>query len=105
MELKQLAVVPTLTKVTVDKPIVVEAYGEPIEFWMYDRQDLPTYLKLAQLNGDNDAIFEIIKDVVLDADGNRVLDNGAQLPLDIMIPVLECAVAQLGNTVPLTSAQ
>lgn len=105
MELKALAAKPQLVKVEVNSEPVVAAYGESLEFWMWDRQDIPTYLKLAQLKEDRTAIFNIVKDVVLDKDGQPVLQDGEMLPIEIMIPVLEAAVKQLGNKTPLTSAQ
>lgn len=104
MQLKQLAAKPKLELVVVDKPVIVEAYGEPLEFYMWDRQDLPTYLKLAQIKEDQTQIFDIVKDVVLDDQGKRVLADGEMLPVEIMIPVLEAAINKLGNKTPQTSA-
>lgn len=105
MELKQLATKPKLHKITVDAEYVVEAYGEPVEFYMWDRQDLPTYLKLAQLREDQNELFDVIQNLVLDADGNKVLAEGEMLPVEIMVPVLEAAVSHLGNAKPQTSQQ
>jgi hypothetical protein len=105
MELKALAAKPKLVKVEVNSEAVVAAYGESLEFWMWDRQDIPTYLKLAQLKEDKTAIFNIVKDIVLCSEGKPVLNNGEILPIEIMLPVLEAAVKQLGNKKPLTSPQ
>lgn len=103
MQLKELAKKPKLELVTVDTPVIVEAYGEPLEFYMMDRQDLPTYLKLAQIKDNQEEIFEIVKDIVLDDKGKRVLSDGELLPVDIMVPVLEAAIKRLGNMKPQTS--
>jgi hypothetical protein len=103
MQLKELAQKPKLELVTVDTPVIVEAYGEPLEFYMMDRQDLPTYLKLAQIKDNQEEIFEIVKDIVLDDKGKRVLSDGELLPVDIMVPVLEAAIQRLGNMKPQTS--
>ena len=103
MQLKELAQKPNLELVTVDPPVIVEAYGEPLEFYMMDRQDLPTYLKLAQIKDNQEEIFEIVKDIVLDDKGKRVLGDGELLPVDIMVPVLEAAIQRLGNMKPQTS--
>ena len=70
---------------------------------MMDRQDLPTYLKLAQIKDNQEEIFEIVKDIVLDDKGKRVLSDGELLPVDIMVPVLEAAIQRLGNMKPQTS--
>jgi hypothetical protein len=104
MQLKELATKPKLEQVIVDNPVIVEAYGEPLEFYMWDRQDLPTYLKLAQIKDNQEQIFDIVKEVVLDDQANRVLGDGEMLPVDIMVPVLEAAIRRLGNNKPQTSA-
>ena len=104
MKLKELARKPELTKVTVDNETIVSAYGEPLEFWMWDRQDVPTYLQLAQLKDDHGAIFSVVRKLVLDEDGTPALDESDTLPIEVMIPVVEKAIYQLGNIQPLTSA-
>lgn len=104
MELKQLAQKPQLEKVTVDSETVVSAYGEPVEFYMWDRQDLPTYLRLAQIKENEEEIFLALKELVLDAQGKPVLNDGDILPVDIMVPVIEAAIKHLGKEQPQTSA-
>lgn len=104
MNIKELARKPELKKITVDTPFVVEAYGEPLDFWMYDRQSVPTYLQLAQLKDDHNQLFQIIKDIIMDENGLPVLKDGEMLPIDIMVPVLEAAIRELGNARPQTSA-
>jgi len=103
MQLKELAQKPKLERVTVTDEVVVKAYGEPLEFYMWDRQDLPTYLKLANMKDNQDQLFDVVKDVVLDEKGDQVLGDGELLPVDIMVPVLAAAMAQLGNIKPQTS--
>lgn len=104
MKLKELAAKPKLIKLTIDTDFIVESYGEPLEFWMWDRQDIPTFLKVIQLKENQHEIFNLVKDVVLDEEANPVLEEGEMLPLDIMVAVLEAVVKQLGNTKPLTTA-
>lgn len=104
MNIKELARKPELKKITVDNPIVVEAYGEPVDFWMYDRQSVPTYLQLAQLKDNHNDVFEIVKQIIMDENGLPVLNDGEMLPIDIMIPILEAAIIQLGNAQAQTSA-
>ena len=72
MQLKELAQKPKLELVTVTDETVVQAYGEPLEFYMWDRQDLPTYLRIAQLKEDQTQLFDVVKDVVLDEQGRIV---------------------------------
>lgn len=103
MELGNLAKQPQLTKLTVDAEPIVAAYGEPVDFWMYDRQDLPTYLKLSKLQDDQTEMWDILKSLMLDSQGKPVLTDGVLLPVEIMVPVIEKAVAHLGNLNPQTS--
>ena len=104
MNIKELARKPKLRKITVDTPTIVEAYGEPVDFWMYDRQSVPTYLQLAQIKDNHAEIFEIMKTIIMDEQGLPVLKVGEMLPIDIMVPILEAAILQLGNAQAQTSA-
>lgn len=105
MKLKELATKPQLTELTVDDPEVVNVYGEPLEFYIYDRQDMGTFMKLASLEDQNDfeTVSEIVKSLVLDEEGNRILDDEHQLPVDVMIKVIETTVQELGKSVTQTS--
>lgn len=104
MDLKKLATKPNLEKITLDQQTIVDLYGEPLEFYMYDRQDLPTYLRLAQLKDDQFEMFELIKHLILDEQGKAVLQDGEMLPVDVMVKVLEAAIQKLGNAQPQTLA-
>ena len=104
MKLGNLAKKPQLIKVTMDDEFIVKAYGEPVEFYMYDRQDLPTYIKLSKVESDNDELPKLIRTLVLDEKGKPMLANGEVLDVEIMIKVIEAVVKNLGNLKNLTSA-
>ena len=98
MNLKDLAKKPTLVKITIDDPEVIEEYGEPVEFYSYDRHPMSTYLKMASVNPENtDAVFEAIRDLVLDADGNPILTEEESLPSMLLLKVLNTVVESLGK--------
>lgn len=103
MQLKELAQKPKLELVTVDTPVIVEAYGEPLEFYMMDRQDLPTYLKLAQIKDNQEEMWAILKDLLLDDKGKQVLTGTKSMPVEIMVPVISKAVEALGKATPQTT--
>ena len=42
MKLTQLTAKPKLIPITIDDEDTVKEYGEPIEFWMYDKHKLET---------------------------------------------------------------
>ena len=59
MKLSQLAAKPTLIKLQLDDEDVVTEYGEPLEFWIHDRQPIEKYIEMARAGGDD--IGEMIK--------------------------------------------
>ena len=99
MKLKALASEPQLIKVVIDDEKTLAKYGESVDYWMYDRQDLDTYMKLATLgDGKNVAqIAIIVKELVLDEAGAKILTGKNLLPVDIMVRVVEETVKRLGN--------
>jgi hypothetical protein len=105
MKLAELAKEPKLVKISIDDESMVKTYGEIIEFWVYDRVDMETFMKLANLEGGQDIkdIVVVMKDLILDEEGNKILNNGKILPNDIMIKAVEKTVAALGNFATPTS--
>jgi hypothetical protein len=98
MKLSQLAAKPQLVKITIDDEETVQAFGESVEFWIYDRQSMETFMKLANVSEDNmGEIVKVINDMVLDEKGKRVLTDDLQLPTSIMFKVIEKVVTVLGN--------
>lgn len=98
MKLAQLAATPKLVKITIDDEETVQAYGEPVDFWIYDRQDMDTFMKLANVGEDNmGEIVSIVNEMVRDEDGKPVLSDGKALPTTLTLKVIEQVVTQLGN--------
>lgn len=102
MDLSQLAETPQLLHLQLDSDAIVEKYGEPVEFWMYDRQSIPTYLKLASLEDDTNELIETTKRLVMNKNGKPMLKEDQTLPLDIMMAMVEKVVTELGNGVSQT---
>jgi hypothetical protein len=105
MKLAALAAKPQLTKITIDDDAVIERYGEAVEFYVYDRQKMDTYMRLSQANQESvDEIANVVLPLVLDENGNAALDPSEQLPLDILIKVIESVANTLGNLASQTTA-
>ena len=104
MKLAELAEKPKLQKVVVDDELIVRAYGEPLEFWMYDRQDLPTFMQLAQIEEDQAQLEAVMRNLVRDEKGHKVLADDDVLPLPITIKVIAAMVKHLGNSLSQTTA-
>lgn len=102
MKLQELAAKPKLEKIILDSEDIIALYGEPLEFYMYDRQDLPTFIKLVQMKDDQLGLFNLIKDIALDENGKPVLNDGEILPMDVMAAVITGVVDKLGNSKPQT---
>lgn len=107
MQLTELAKEPKLVKITIDSPEMVEKYGEAVEFWVYDRVDMETFMKLASLEGGNNMsdIVSVMKKLILDDKGKPVISNNRVLPNDIMIKAVEKTVEALGNFATQTSTK
>jgi hypothetical protein len=106
MNLETLLSEPQLVEIKITKPEIVEKHGEEITFWIYDRQDMDTYMQLAKLSGEGSLsqVAEITKQLVRNKKGELILQGKAQLPPDIMMAVIEEAVKNLGNLIAQTSA-
>lgn len=105
MKLNELAKEPKLTKIIIDDATLVEKYGEAIEFWVWDRVDMSTFVKLANLEGEQNIadVVEAMKTLILDEKGNPIINDKNILPNDVMIKAVEKTVVALGNFVTPTS--
>jgi hypothetical protein len=107
MKLTELAKEPKLVKIEIDDEAMVKIYGEIIEFWVYDRVDMEAFMKLANLEGGQNMqdIIAVMKDLILDEKGNKVIAEGRVLPNDVMIKAVEKTVQALGNFATQTSTK
>jgi len=98
MELKQLAAKPQLVKVTIDSEDIITTYGEALDFYTWDRQPMDTFLKVAAGDrSDFGAMVSVLKDMVLDSEGNPVIVDGLVLPPKVLMAVFTKLVEQLGK--------
>lgn len=105
MKLTELAREAQLTQITIDDEDIVKKYGEAIDFWVKDRQPMDIFLKLATIDKDNmNDIIEVMSAMILDEEGNKVIDEKNILPMDILMRVVGKVVATLGNESVQTSA-
>jgi hypothetical protein len=98
MNLKDLAVKPQLIKITIDDAEVISEYGEALDFYTWDRQPMETFLKIAANRGGNfEDMAIVLKDMILDSEGQQVIKDGAVLPGKIMISAFSKLVDTLGK--------
>ena len=98
MNLKDLAKKPQLTKIIIDDEDLVKEFGEPIEFWTWDRQPMETFLKLSTVNTQEPGtIINVVRDLILDEDGKPVITGDVGLPTHVMMRVVTKVVEGLGK--------
>jgi hypothetical protein len=98
MKLTQLAAKPQLVKIELDDEEVIKEFGEPLEFWIWDRQSMDKFVKLAQMKGENmSELITAVNDMVLDETGEPIVKDGLVLPTVIMTKVIGRVVETLGK--------
>lgn len=98
MKLSQLAAKPTLIPFVLDDEATVKEFGEPVEFYSWDRQPLDVFMKLA--NADQQNIGEMIglvKTLILDEEGKEIIKGDNMLPSSLLIKVISKVVETLGK--------
>ena len=98
MKLTQLAAKPQLVKIELNDEDVVREFGEPLEFWIYDRQPMDKFVRLAQMRGeDMSELITAVNEMVLDEEGNPIVKDGLMLPTNVMTKVIGKVVETLGK--------
>ena len=108
MKLSQLASKPTLTKIVIDDEVIVKEYGEELEFYIYDRQPMSVFMKLASMDQNENSLEDlahIVEDMIMDEQGKKIINKDVSLPIDVMVKVIEKTVNRLGNTKTPTSVE
>tara|TARA_B100002019_G_C20855599_1_gene396736 strand:+ start:276 stop:572 length:297 start_codon:yes stop_codon:yes gene_type:complete len=98
MQLEQLAVQPKLTKLTISEPKIVEKYGEELEFYVYDRQKLDVFAKMASITEDNAMQYStLLTDLILNDKGEPVMSEDKILPIDVLTEAIKMIGDMLGK--------
>lgn len=99
-KLSEIAALPQLVRITIDDAELVAQYGagEPIEFWVYDRQPLEMFMRLATLRPENTSdLIAAVSELILDENGDRVISEGRVLPMPLLTAAAERVSTFLGN--------
>lgn len=98
MKLSKLAAKPQLIKVELNDEDTVKEFGEPLEFYTWDRQPLDVFMKLA--NSDEAKIgsmIDIVRTLILDEDGKEIISGDKMLPSTVLIKSISKIVEALGK--------
>tara|TARA_R110002020_G_scaffold475648_1_gene711503 strand:- start:2589 stop:2894 length:306 start_codon:yes stop_codon:yes gene_type:complete len=99
-QLKELATKPQLIKVTLDDKDTIKDYPEGLEFYVWDKQPLEHFIKIATSTQDSSnypEMVELCAAMVLDEEGAPVMQDGLILPGAIMLKCVNKVVEQLGK--------
>lgn len=98
MKLNALVSKPQLIKCSLDDEDTIKKFGEPLEWFIWDRQPMATFLKLATDNSSsNEQIVNLMKDMILDEEGKPMLIDDATLPTGILMKVMTKMTETLGK--------
>lgn len=98
MKLTQLSKKPELIKLELDDADIVEKYGEPLEFWIYDRTNMDVFVRMATMKAEDfGQMVEIVNQLILDEDGTPIVKDGYLLPTDILTRVIGKVVETVGK--------
>ncbi len=105
MKLSNLIREPQLTPIQLDSEEIIEQYGEPLEFYMWDRHPMNTFLKLASLEDDMTQAFDVLKEMVFDEKGKPLFSGKALLPPNVTLELINKVISELGNSAAQTTAK
>lgn len=98
MKLTQLAKAPQLIRIELDDEDIRKEYNDSLEFWIYDRQPLDQFIKLATAKQDDiGSMIEMINAMILDENGERVIKDNLTLPSDVILKVVNKVTETLGK--------
>ena len=98
MQLSQIAAKPQLIKMILDDEDTVKEFGEPVEFYTWDRQPMDVFMQLASVsNKDPQVMIGIIRTLILDEAGKEIITKDAMLPSSVLLRVVGKVVDLLGK--------
>lgn len=98
MKLTQLTAKPQLVQIELNDEETIKEFGEPLEFWIWDRQPLDKFIRMAQMRGeDMSELIIAVNEMVLDEEGQSIIKDGLMLPTNVMTRVIGKVVETLGK--------
>lgn len=98
MKLSQLSAKPQLIKLELADEETVKEFGEPLEFYTWDRQPLDTFMKLASVvNNDPSSVIGVVRTLILDENGKEIIKGDATIPTKVLLKVIAKIVETLGK--------
>jgi hypothetical protein len=99
MKLKDLAKKPKLVQVILEDEETVKEFGEPLEFYTWDRTPINQFLKMASVDQNNyQSVMDAVKGLILDEKGEPILTDETSLPNHVLMKVITTVVEGLGKS-------
>ena len=92
MNITEFVAKPAVTTLTVETPEILEAYGEPIEFYVKFPIPFEDYVTLTKLSR-----AEFVAKMLVDKEGNKLLDDGQTLAQFLIAPVNDKIWIEVGK--------
>mgnify|MGYP003348340938 CR=1 FL=1 len=90
---------PQLVKIVLDGDDIKEEFGDTVTFYMKDFVDINTYFEFFRSQSDdNGKLSEILQKIILNEEGNPVLKEGDQLPVNLAVSALTKINETLGKS-------
>lgn len=105
MNIDALKINSELVKISLDHEDITTKYGDAIEFWTHSHPKLTTYFQFfeARINADYDRLEAIMRELILNSEGNPTLDKDQTLPADIFTAAIVAVGDLLGKSISKTS--
>jgi hypothetical protein len=98
LKLTQLAAKPTLVRIELSDDEIQKQYGDSLEFWIWDRQPMSQFVRLATVHQNNfGEMVELVNSMVLDEEGNQIAQGDLIFPTDVMMKIINRVVETLGK--------
>lgn len=105
MKLNQLAAKPQLIKVEINDEETLKEFGESLEFYIWDRQPMDKFIRLATLDYQNfGEVTVLVKELLLDEQGKEIITDDLILPTNILMKAITTVIDALGKSIA-TSTQ
>lgn len=100
MDISKFAKKPELIKMYIDDADIVAEYGDGITFYMMDAVDINTYFEFyrVQQEKNGNKLNDLMRSLILTADGKPALAADQMLPIDITMAVLVKINESLGKS-------
>jgi hypothetical protein len=105
MNIGNFAKKPELIKIDITDPDIVTNYNGEVSFWLYDSVDINTYFNFFKSQADQDGsqLNELLRNLILDEQGNKAILEGNVLPVDLAIAAITAINERLGKSKTKTS--